>query len=93
MNYQKLCEQFIKENWIETWSLRERDEEKIRDFAKWLDDQQKSGGKKKIEELKEIEIGELKQGNKTIGEYLKTNGARKLFDKLNQLIKSHNENL
>lgn len=104
MKYQKLCEQFIKEKWIGSWSSRERDEEKIKSFASWLDsqslsnlaksisegvfekaDQQKSGGKKKIEEL-ELPFGWVwdKSG---------PSFNKMIFDKLNQLIKSHNENL
>lgn len=40
MKYQKLAKQYIKEKWFGDWSSRERDEERIKDFAYWLDNHQ-----------------------------------------------------
>ncbi len=56
-----------------------------------LDFQQKSGGKKKIEKLygifRKIIVG------KEVFYGLTKDGADKLLDKLNELVKAHNENL
>ena len=106
IKYQKLAEKFIEEMASKKWKISGNNpfskpdaaykltlSYKINylDFALWLDSQEKSGGKK-IEKLEGIVFE-----NKTKSEWPFANSLIALFnetrDKINELIKFHNENL
>ena len=85
MTYLEKAKQYAKEKWpndeiAEGWLHFD-----LMDFARWLDSQQKSEIKKKIEEL-ELPLGQ-------IWDEFMPSFNKMIFDKLNQLIKAHNENL
>ena len=85
MTYLEKAEKFIKKELIVGTIFASF----IKRFARWLDDQEKSEGKKKIEELfwEDDEPYEIMRVDEWLSKFI---GIK---DKLNQLIKVHNENL
>ena len=99
MTYSKKAEKFIKEieshkdfkiDWINHKDFMAVSKI-IKSFAEWLDDQEKSEGKKKIEVEKEIEIIEKEQSDVLLRNHQQD--IVELLKLLIRVIKSHNENL